>query len=314
MLDGLFDFPDELPVNLRALRVFVGVMEDGTLTRTSQRMNLSQSAASRLLSLLEEELGAPLFARERRRLLPTPQAEALHLEAQRILAQVAALRDIAAGDGAAAPLRVICQSRLANGLVVPALAAFIACRPGTAIHLETAPRRELVRRIASGRYDLAVATLPLAVDRAAPVHLGSVPLGILLPQGHPLAGADALDVGDFGGVPYIALDETTLIRRMVDDALAATGDQLRADHQTSTGSAAYRLVAEGLGFTFADRVALDPEIAGRTALVPWRRKVEVSVGALELGDDRSGRHALVDILRQVLVARSADNHTGHKSA
>ena len=296
-------------MNLRALRVFVGVLEDGTLTRTAQRMNLSQSAASRLLALLEDELGAPLFVREKRRLVPTPQAEALHPEAQRVLAQVAALRNIAAGEGAGAPLRVICQSRLTNGLVVPALADFIASGSGTAINLETAPRRELLRRISSGRYDLAVATLPLAVDWAVPVHLGSVPLGILLPQGHPLADAEVLDLSDLGGVPYIALDETTLIRRMVDDALAATGDQLRADHQTSTGSAAYRLVAEGIGFTFADRVAIDPEIAGRTTLVAWRRKVEVSVGALEFGDDRSKLQTLVNILRRVLLSRSTDTHS-----
>ena len=285
-------------MNLRALRVFIGVMEDGTLTRTSQRMNLSQSAASRLLALLEDELGTPLFVRERRRLVPTPQGEALHPEAQRILAQVAALKDVAAGEGARAPLRVICQSRLMNGLVVPAVAAFVRGGATAPVHLEAASRRELARRIASGRHDIAVATLPLALDRAAPVHLGSVRLGILLPKAHPLADAGDLDIGDMIGVPYIALDETTLIRRRVDDALAATGDQLRASHQTSTGSAAYRLVAESLGFTFADRVALDPEVAGRTALVPWRRRVEVSIGLFRTGEDRPEADRFVEVLRR----------------
>lgn len=260
-------------MNLRALRIFVGLMDEGTLTRAASRMHLSQSAASRLLSLLEDELGAPLFRRERRRMVPLPAADRLYPEAQRILAQTASLREVVQSERPSA-LRVLCQTRLVPGLVVPAIARFIA-HGGGPVRLEAAPRRELARRLLVARHDLVVATLPVPVEDWTVEPLGSVPLGILLPPDHPLGGAENVDLADLEGTPYVALDETTVIRRMVD----ASGATLPAPHvEVSTGSAAYRLVAAGLGFTFADRLAVEPELLDRVALVPWRRSVDVGLG------------------------------------
>ena len=273
-------------MNLRALRVFVGLMDLGTLTGATARLNLSQSAGSRLLSLLEGELGTPLFLRERRRMSPTEAAEALYPEALRILAQIDALPAVVGGAKGATPLRVICHSRLAGGLVLPAIAAFARDRPDRPIRLETAPRRELARRVLAGRYDLAAAVLPLPLGAATPVVLGRVRLDVLMARDHRLAGAASLDLEDLRGTPYIALDETTAVRRIVDAALEEVHRPPPA-FEVSTGAAAYRLVAAGLGFTFADPIALEPELTDRVALVPWRREVTLALGSFRLdsGED-----------------------------
>ncbi len=283
-------------MNLRALRVLVGVLEDGTLTRAAARMNLSQSAASRLLSLLEAELGVALFVRERRSLVPTPRAEVLYLEAQRILAQVDALQDLVSDDSRAASLHIVCQPRLLAGLVVPAIASFARACPATSIRLETASRRELARRIHTSRHDVAVAALPLSVEAMTLTVLGSVPLSILLPADHPKATAVSLGTDDLAGTPYIALDATTVIRHRIDDALARSGTVLRPEHETSTGSAAYRLVAQGMGFTFADRIALDPGLERVTRLVPWNRDVTVEIGVFRTHQNRPEIGAFADAL------------------
>lgn len=278
-------------MNLRALEVFVGLMDEGTLTRAAAEMNLSQSAASRLLSLLEDELGASLFERQRRRMVPTRAADALYPEAQRILAQVGALPEIAASGGTSVPLRVLCQTRLMPGLVVPAIAALARAEPSRSVRLETAPRRELARRVLAERHDVAVATLPLPLSGSeahggrtlVPDEIGSVPLGVLLPREHELARRASLNVAELSGTPYIALDETTVIRRTVD-ALLGDGAPEPA-HETSSGAAAYRLVAEGLGFAFADVVAVQPELRDRVTLVPWDREARVRIGVIRLGTD-----------------------------
>ena len=262
-------------MNLRALRVFVGIVDDGTLTRAASRMHLSQSAASRLLAILEGELGATLFDREGRRMQPTAAADALYPEAVRILGQVGALPELAARASAAPPLRVICQTRLVPGLAVPAIAELARSRPGTRVALETAPRRELARRLLAGRHDVAIATLPLPVEAPGTEALGSLPLGILLPRGHPLAARPALSLCDLADTPYIALDESTVVRRMVDAANDASPEPTI---EVSTGSAAYRLVARGLGFTIADRLAIDPELWESVRLVPWQNAPETTIG------------------------------------
>ncbi|CTQ48314.1 LysR family transcriptional regulator [Jannaschia donghaensis] len=294
-------------MNLRALSVFVGIIEEETLTRAAARMNLSQSAASRLLSLLEVDLAAELFARDGRRMVPTAAAEALYPEALRILAQVDALPDVAATERAGAPLRVICHPRLAGGLVVPAFATLARRQPDLRVRFETAPRRELARRVLAGRYDLAVAALPLSLGAVEAVTLGTVRLGILLARDHPLADRPSLDLSDLSDVPYIALDETTAVRRLLDATLPGQRGPLQPRHEVSTGTNAYRLVAAGLGFTFADPVALDPELRDRVRLIPWRRSQSIAFGYFRFDGARMASvdamvRAMEDVVRPLLQA------------
>lgn len=296
----------------RALRVFVGLVETGTLRAAAHRMNLSQSAASRQLALLEAALGVTLFLRERRRMVPTPQAEALYPESLRILGQLDALPRVVADTDAVPALRVICHPRLLEGLVLPAISAFVAGAGGDRpVRLEVAPRRELSRRVLSARHDIAVATLPLPGGAAPARVLGATPLGVLLPAGHPLARRSVLRLSDLAEEPYIALDETTVIRGVVDAALARHGVSLRRAHEVSIGAAAYRLVAAGLGFTFADRIALDPRLADDVVLVPWDVEARVEIGTFRLsdqGDDRMSafEDALADVFAAVSSAQARE--------
>ncbi|MGB0912700.1 MAG: LysR family transcriptional regulator, partial [Phaeobacter italicus] len=57
-----------MPLNYHHLRYFWAVAHDGNLTRTAQRLNLSQSALSVQIKQLEERLGHPLFDRRGRQL------------------------------------------------------------------------------------------------------------------------------------------------------------------------------------------------------------------------------------------------------
>ncbi len=277
-------------MNLRGLEIFAGVMDLGTLTDAAAARNLSQSAASRLLSLLEGEMGTPLFVREKRHLVPTEAGEALYPEALRILAQVAALPEVASGAKSSTALRVICHSRLAGQLVVPALTEFIHENPGQSIRLETAPRRELARRVLAGRYDFAVAALPLSIGALPVKTLGSVHLGIVLPATDPRSGAEVLTLGDVADLQYIALDETTAVRRAIDAVLETSDTNITPTHEVSTGTNAYRMVAAGLGFTFADPIALDPELTDRVKLVRWDKDVRMEIGVFRLGHGEAASH------------------------
>ncbi|MEM7709607.1 MAG: LysR family transcriptional regulator [Pseudomonadota bacterium] len=272
-------------MNLRSLSVFAGVMDRGTLTESAAGLHLSQSAASRLLSLLEEEIGTRLFRREKRNLIPTEAAEALYPEALRILAQINALPEVASGAKASSPLRIICHSRLAGGLVVPAMTRLLQAIPDQSIRLETAPRRELARRVQAGRYDFAIAALPLNIGTFVPETLAQVRLGLVLPVTDPRSERSSLSLSDIADLDYIALDETTAVRRTLDTALDQAGPTRSPVHEVSTGTNAYRMVAAGLGFTFADPIALDPEILNQVALVPWDQDVRLDIGYFRLGHD-----------------------------
>lgn len=73
------------------VRVFYGVAEAGSFTRAADSLGLSQSAISRQIGALEEDLGAPLFHRHARGLVLTEQGEILLETAQDIATRMAAV-------------------------------------------------------------------------------------------------------------------------------------------------------------------------------------------------------------------------------
>ncbi|MFX4910576.1 LysR family transcriptional regulator, partial [Acinetobacter baumannii] len=56
------------------MAAFEAVLKSGSTAAAAREMNLSQGAVSRLIQTLEEQLGRPLFERNRRRLIPTEAA------------------------------------------------------------------------------------------------------------------------------------------------------------------------------------------------------------------------------------------------
>ena len=94
----------------RQLEVFTAVMRAGTVTEAARLLNISQPALSQVLRHTEDDLGFALFTREKGRLKPTPEAQELYPEAERLFGELEGLRrktaDLRLGravrDGAAA--------------------------------------------------------------------------------------------------------------------------------------------------------------------------------------------------------------------
>ena len=73
-------------MTLKQLEYFLEIAKMGSVTRAAQSLNISQPPLSLQLKALEEELGAPLFLRDKRRLDITPEGRLLRERAQAILA------------------------------------------------------------------------------------------------------------------------------------------------------------------------------------------------------------------------------------
>ncbi len=292
-------------MNIRSLRIFVYVMEEGTLARAADRMHLSQSAASRQLALLEQEFEVTLFSRHHKRLIPTPEADAFYPEALSLLAQI---DDLPALFGQMhqdlrTPLRVVSQTRIANGLVLPAIADFAHHFPDQPVKLEIMLRRDLGRRIMNQRFDLCVSALPLPVENLDPVVLGATTVCVAIARSHPLASRSILTPQDLNDVPYVALDDATVLRRLIDQAMP---DLAKPAYEVSVGTAAYRLVHHEMGFAFADPLSLDPELMGDIALVPLRQNLSIEYGYFIANGTQADHpaHTFTEILDKQFRAKS----------
>lgn len=291
-------------MNTRCLRAFLHVLDEGTVAAAARKMNLSQPAVSRLIQLLEQQVGAQLFFRDQRNLVPTPEAEQFYAEAQRVVTSIDEFPDffVQLRDRALIPLRVISQLRAANGLVAPSLSLFARSMPEASATLDIHPRQELGRRIANTNFDVGVFVLPLMTGKLDFVRRFRVRLHVLLARDHPLAGAPRLRPADLETETYIALKSGLLTRQAVDRELAKSDVVLRPRYEVSAPASAHRLVADGIGFTFSDLVALEPELRERTVLIPWepQASLEVGVHAPGLASKPVVTARFLDCLDQVL--------------
>src|SRR3954469_8267002 len=84
-------------MNLRFLRTFVPIADNAGFARAAARLNLTQSAASRQIQALEDELGLRLFARVGRSARLTAEGEDLVARSRRLLSDVEAIERAAHG-------------------------------------------------------------------------------------------------------------------------------------------------------------------------------------------------------------------------
>ncbi|WP_421702921.1 LysR family transcriptional regulator [Aliiroseovarius sp.] len=267
-------------MNLKNLRAFLHVMDEGALVAASEKMHLSQPAVSRLIHLLEEEVGTKLFYRDQKTLAPTPEAELFYPEAQRVIAAVDDFPELfrQLRTNSLVPLRIISQMRSANGLVIPALVKFAHRFPEIRTTLDIHPRRELGRRVQQDKFDLGVYVVPMQVVGVELVERRETRLHVLLPKGHPLAERPLLTPADMENERYVALRRGLMAREAVDRALARSGDTLEIFHEVSSTNAALRMVAGGIGFTFSDPTVLDPGFREKVVLVPWEPEIRMDLG------------------------------------
>lgn len=238
----------------KALKAFCLVVRRGSIAGAADDMNLSQPAVSRLITNLEHELGFALFHRDRRSLHPTDEARRFFSEAERILAGLEQLSDIASDirKGSGQQLRVVAMSRLANSVVPLAASNFASLMPDVELTLETHHRREMERWLTGRQFDVGFGPLPLTDVKLEIRQLGKTQAVVVLPDGHFLGAKEKVSITDLSDEPLIALTPDTLLQTQIEAAFTFAGVRPRIGMQTSSSLIAVNLVGRGLGYTITD--------------------------------------------------------------
>src|SRR5574343_602614 len=181
--------------DLASLRLFVHVLETGSLTGGAVRMGVSVAAASRRIADLEALVGVPLLARGARGVSPTAAGLTLQRHAVELVAGVEQLA-LPMADyhrGVQGHLRLWANPSAFNGFLPRLLADYAQACPAVKIDLEDALSEDAVRAVAGGVAELAV----IGEGTPAPgreTHVCHVDeLVLVAPRPHPLDAGDAAD-------------------------------------------------------------------------------------------------------------------------
>ncbi len=178
------------------------------MTGAARAIHVSQPSISAAIAQLEAAFDLQLFVRHHAQGLSlTPSGRRLLLEARRLLGQAQELRQDALGLGQslAGALEIGCFVTFAPILVPGLLRALAAAHPTMRVELREAHLQGLADGLRDGSLDLALTyDLILGPDLHFDV-LAEVPLHVLLPADHRLAGAPAVALRELVGEPFVLL-------------------------------------------------------------------------------------------------------------
>ncbi|MEV0137850.1 LysR family transcriptional regulator [Streptomyces globisporus] len=275
-------------IEARHLRVLRAVSTTGSFSAAARELGCTQPAVSQQMKALEASAGTTLLIRTGREMRLTQAGEALVRHASGILAGLtAAEEEVAAIAGLrAGRVRLVSFPSGSSTLVPGALAALRADHPGTRVSLVEAEPPRSVDLLREGDCDIALAfrygatggewddlvVRPLLTDRL---------IG-LLPEGHRLAEAPSVSIGELADESWIA--GCPRCRRQLVEVCEESGFAPRIDFATDDYPAVMGLVGAGLGVAVLPELAVESVRPKGTRAVPVEPAIEREIVALTLPD------------------------------
>jgi LysR family hca operon transcriptional activator len=290
-----------IAMELRHLRYFVAVAEEGSLTNAAERrLHTAQPSLSRQIRDLELEVGVKLLERGARGIELTAAGRTFLDHARLALLQVEAAGE--AARRAAQPEKAAFVIGFLTGAEVVWLPEVLRIlreeQPGIEITLSSQSSPELASALMRGKVDVAFLRREAQAPGLTFKLLIREPLVAALPAGHRLAAQKEISPRDIAGEIYIAPTRAAPVLKAVIDSYAAkSGITLKPEYDAENLSSAMSLVASTGGVTLLPLYAqnlLSPSVVLR------RLKGDTPTIDLVMGYSRSNSSALL----KRLLARS----------
>ncbi len=280
-------------MTLTELRYIVTLAREQHFGHAAERCFVSQPTLSIAVKKLEEELGVPIFERSKSRVHPTPLGKQIIAQAQLVLEQASAIKDIASAgkDQLNSPMQVGAIFTIGPYLFpqfIPALQSMAEEMP---LYVEESYTATLRQRLRDGELDAIIIALPFTEADVVTKTLYDEPFVVLMPHNHPLTEKAEIAPSDLDGHNVLLLGEGHCFRDQVLEACpnldvsTERSGHVRTASEGSSLETLKHMVVSGLGITIlpksaavtrqyadnllATRPFADP-VPSRTVALAWR--------------------------------------------
>lgn len=292
------------------MQYFLAVADMASFTQAARQLQVVQSGVSATIKALEHELGVALFVRGLGGVRLTPAGQELRSHARTTVDAARAARE--AIDALVGKVSgTVSVGTLTSITLVDLPAILVKLRaehPDVTVRLRTATTGSagLLQQLRDGAIDIAF----LVFTGAPPPDLharcvATVPLVLVVPVDHPLAGRDSVSLAELEGMSFVDGPLGYGNRTITDDAFNAVGlDRTIALEVADVGSAA-EYIRNGLGIGFLSQFILDD--IGETGLTTLRindfeLQWRLYVAALATRAPSAAATALLSLIGNVSVA------------
>jgi len=238
-------------MDLRQLEIIRAIADSGSFTAAGEKLHVSQSAISRQILLLEDELGEPVFHRIGRRIRITPAGESLLQLSNRVFQDLS--DTVSAISDKQESLRG--TMRLVGGMTVclyvfPALLAEVRrAHPNLDLKITVGSAERSIAMLRSGAGDLGLITLPVEASDLVSVPVLREELLLITYPAHPLAEKRQITPADLTRQPFILFETGSITRRIVEQFFMRERIEPEIVMETENVEIIKAMVRHGLGIS-----------------------------------------------------------------
>ncbi|WP_195571579.1 LysR family transcriptional regulator [Paenibacillus sp. 1001270B_150601_E10] len=282
-------------MELRQLYYFVKVAQKEHVTQAAEEMHVAQSAVSRQIHQLEEELGVKLFLQKGRNLQLTPvgqlflkRAEAILKELEKAVQEIQEFIDPELGE-----IRIGFPHSLGIHLIPSVVAAFRKLHPNVKFRFKQGMYPSLIRDVINGEIDLAfISPYPEKSEQVTGEILLTEELAAILPPNHPLANEEEIHLSQLKDETFVLFSQGYSLRPIVWDACVQAGFSPAIGFEGEETDTIRGLVAAGMGVSLLPEMALRHTSELQPASVRITEpKVTRTVGLIRRVDEKLPRVA-----------------------
>jgi DNA-binding transcriptional LysR family regulator len=252
-------------MDLRQLEIIRAIAETGSFTAAGDKLHVSQSAISRQILLLEDELGEPVFHRIGRRIRITQAGESLLQLSHRVF------RDLQETVSAISDTREALRGSigLVGGMTVclyvfPALLAEVRrIHPNLDMRVTVGSTQRSIEMLRSGAGDLGLLTLPIEASDLVSVPQLTEELLLATYPSHPLASQKKIVPADLEGQPFVLFETGSITRQIVGEFFARERISPPIIMETENVEIIKAMVRSGLGISIIPWQAAAADVTTR---------------------------------------------------
>lgn len=248
-----------ISMELRQLYYFVKVAKKEHVTQAAEELHVAQSAVSRQIHQLEEELGVKLFVQKGRNLQLTPvgqlflkRAEVILADLERAVIEIHEFLDPEKGE-----IRLGFPHSLGISLIPQVVAAFRKLHPNVKFRFKQGMYPSLIRDMIKGDIDLAfISPFPDEHEFVCGEVLLTEELYAILPPGHRLSDKESIELKELEDETFVLFSEGYSLRPIVWEACQEAGFTPKIGFEGEETDTIRGLVAAGMGVSLLPEMAL----------------------------------------------------------
>ncbi len=240
----------------KSVRLFCSVVETGSLLAAANKNALSASAASRVISQLEERVHMQLFDRSGKALTLTPDGMDFYRIAMESMRAWKRLEEYGSQKRLAKKkLRIAVLSRHCSDVILPAVVKILKRHAKTMqVAMDVHASRDIYYSKFSHPFDVGFGTLISTHDDMNKVAIAHLPFRLVVSRSNPLSEKEKVSLKDYGNEPFIILSHDTLEHDYAR-RLHPSEDELNISAEVSSTQVALRFVKRNVGVHLTDSLA-----------------------------------------------------------